>query len=79
MPTFAVPSAIDRYWLPLGGGGHSVRLNVRMFEWFSARLEHRDRSDLYYSAVEALATEEAIRRQEELDPHRTAVASRRPC
>jgi hypothetical protein len=29
-----------------------VRLNVRVFEWFAARLEHRDRCDLYHSALE---------------------------
>ena len=52
MPTSPVSSAIDLYWLPLGAGGHSVRLNGRIFEWFAARLEHRDRCDLYHSALE---------------------------
>jgi hypothetical protein len=45
-------SAIDLYWLALGAGGHSVRLNGRICEWFAARLEHRDRCDLYHSALE---------------------------
>jgi hypothetical protein len=45
-------AAIDLYWLPLGAGGHSVRLNGRIFEWFAARLAHRDRCDLYHSALE---------------------------
>jgi hypothetical protein len=45
-------TAIDLYWLPLGVGGHSVRLNGRIFEWFAARLAHRDRCDLYHSALE---------------------------
>ncbi|MGZ4289347.1 MAG: hypothetical protein ACXVRK_03435 [Gaiellaceae bacterium] len=45
-------SAIDLYWLPLGAGGHFVRFNGRIFEWFAARLEHRDRCDLYHSALE---------------------------
>jgi len=45
-------SGIDLYWLPLGAGGHSVRLNGRIFEWFVARLERRDRCDLYHSALE---------------------------
>ncbi len=45
-------SAIDLYWLPLGAGGHSVRYNGRVFEWFAARLEHRDRRDLYHSALQ---------------------------
>src|SRR4030095_1041492 len=45
-------SAIDLYWLPLGAGGHSVRLNGRIFEWGAAGSEHRDRCDLYHSALE---------------------------
>jgi hypothetical protein len=52
MPTSPVSSAIDLYWLPLGAGGHFVRLNGRIFEWLAARLEHRDRCDLYHSALE---------------------------
>jgi hypothetical protein len=45
-------SAIDLYWLPLGAGGHSVRLNGLVFEAIAARLQHRDRCDLYHSALE---------------------------
>src|SRR5919108_770894 len=45
-------AAIDLYWLPLGAGGHSVRLNGLVFEAIAARLQHRDRSDLYHSALE---------------------------
>jgi hypothetical protein len=52
MATSPLSSAIDLYWLPLGAGGHSVRLNGRIFEWCAARLEHRDRCDLYHSALE---------------------------
>ena len=48
---------IDLYWLPLGAGGHSVRLNGRVFEWVAARLQHRDRCDLYHSALEVYAPE----------------------
>jgi hypothetical protein len=44
-------SSIDLYWLPLGAGGHSVRLNGRIFEAVVARLEKRDRCDLYHSAL----------------------------
>ena len=58
MTTSPVSSAIDLYWLPLGAGGHSVRLNGRVFEWFAARLEHRDRCDLYHSALEVHVPEE---------------------
>jgi len=57
MPTSPVSGAIDLYWLPLGAGGHSVRLNGRIFEWFAARLEHRDRCDLYHSALEVQVPE----------------------
>jgi hypothetical protein len=45
-------SEIDLYWLPLGAGGHSVRLNGLIFEWVAARIQHRDRCDLYHSALE---------------------------
>jgi hypothetical protein len=45
-------SAIDLYWLPLGAGGHSVRLNGLVFEAIAARLEHRGRADLFHSALE---------------------------
>lgn len=47
--------AVDLYWLPLGAGDntHCVRHNGRAFEWASARLEHRDRCDLYHAALEA--------------------------
>jgi hypothetical protein len=50
-------AAIDLYWLPLGAGGHSVRLNGRVFEAVAARLERRDRCDLYHSALEVRAPE----------------------
>ena len=46
-PAFA---AVDLYWLPLGAGGRSVRLNGQVFEAVSARLQHRPPSDLYHSA-----------------------------
>jgi hypothetical protein len=45
-------SGIDLYWLPLGAGGHSVRLNGRLFEAVVSRLEHRAPRDLYHSALE---------------------------
>jgi hypothetical protein len=44
--------AIDLFWLPLGAGGHSVRLNGRAFEAVVAALERRRRLDLYHSALE---------------------------
>jgi hypothetical protein len=51
-------AAVDLYWLPLGAGGHSVRLNGRVFEAVAARIEHRDRCDLYHSALEVRLAEE---------------------
>lgn len=44
--------AVDLYWLPLGAGGHSVRLNGRVYEAVAARLERRSARDLYHSALE---------------------------
>jgi hypothetical protein len=43
--------SVDLYWLPLGAGGHSVRYNGRVFEWFAARLAHRPVCDLYHAAL----------------------------
>ena len=43
---------VDLYWLPLGAGGHSVRLNGRVFEAVAARLERREPCDLYHAALE---------------------------
>ena len=42
---------VDLYWLPLGAGGHSVRLNGRIFEAVAARLEKRQTKNLYHSAL----------------------------
>jgi hypothetical protein len=48
---------VDLYWLPLGAGGHSVRLNGRVFEAIAARCERRPRCDLYHSALEVVVPE----------------------
>jgi len=50
-------ASIDLYWLPLGAGGHSVRLNGRVFEAVAARLERRPTCDLYHSALEVRVPE----------------------
>jgi hypothetical protein len=42
---------VDLYWLPLGAGGHFVRLNGRIFEAVVARIERRPIKDLYHSAL----------------------------
>jgi hypothetical protein len=43
---------VDLYWLPLGAGGHFVRLNGLIFEAVSARLQRRPSYDLYHSALQ---------------------------
>src|SRR5690242_13622111 len=43
---------VDLYWLPLGAGGRFVRSNGRVYEALAARLERRERRDLYHSALE---------------------------
>lgn len=44
-------AAVDLYWLPLGAGGHVVRLNGRVYEWVAARIARRPACDLYHSAL----------------------------
>ena len=46
------PIGIDLFWLPLGAGGHSVRVNGRVYEAIVARLERRPVRALYHSALE---------------------------
>jgi hypothetical protein len=46
-------AAVDLYWLPLGAGGHFVRLNGRLYEAVAARLQRRPACDLYHSALQA--------------------------
>ena len=48
---------VDLYWLPLGAGGRSVRLNGLVFEAVAARLERRPPCDLYHSALEVRVPE----------------------
>ena len=42
---------MDLYWIPLGAGGHSVRVNGRVFEAIEAARQHRQRCDLYHAAL----------------------------
>ena len=44
-------ASVDLYWLPLGAGGHSVRVNGRVFEFVAARVGRRPPCDLYHSAL----------------------------
>jgi hypothetical protein len=50
--TLPVNPGIDLYWLPLGAGGHFVRLNGRVYEAMAARLQRRPACALYHSALE---------------------------
>lgn len=52
-----VAAAVDLYWLPLGAGGHFVRLNGRVYEAVAARLQRRPACDLYHSALQVQAPE----------------------
>ena len=52
-----VAAAVDLYWLPLGAGGHSVRLNGKLFEALASRLERRPACDLYHAGLEVLVDE----------------------
>lgn len=49
--TAASNIGVDLYWLPLGAGGHSVRLNGRVYEAVTARIQRRPAADLYHSAL----------------------------
>ena len=44
--------AVNLYWLPLGAGGHFVRLNGRIYEALAARFERRPACDLDHSALQ---------------------------
>lgn len=50
-------TSIDLYWLPLGAGGHFVRLNGRVYEAIQAWRERRPPLDLYHSALEVRVPE----------------------
>ncbi len=45
-------SGIDLYWLPLGAGGNFVRLNGKVYEAITSRLQRRPAQDLYHSALQ---------------------------
>jgi hypothetical protein len=52
---------VDLYWLPLGAGGHSVRVNGVVYEALVARIQRRRACDLYHSALEVRAPDGAVR------------------
>ncbi len=44
-------AAVELYWIPLGAGGHSVRLNGKVYEAIVAARGHRHRRDLCHAAL----------------------------
>jgi hypothetical protein len=50
-------ATVDLYWLPLGAGGHFVKLNGRIYEALTARLGRRPACDLYHSALQVNVAE----------------------
>ena len=46
-----VAAAVDLYWIPLGSGGHCVRLSGRAFEAIVATRARRAPRDLYHVAL----------------------------
>jgi len=48
---------IDLWWLPLGAGGHFVRMNGRIYEAIQAYGERRKPLDLYHTALEVRVPE----------------------
>ena len=55
--TSTIHAGIDLYWLPLGAGGHFVRLNGRIYERVKALGEGRRTFHLYHSALEVTVPE----------------------
>jgi hypothetical protein len=52
LPNDASSAAVDLYWIPLGAGGHIVRLNGKVYEAIKALADRRPRYALYHTALE---------------------------
>jgi hypothetical protein len=50
-------AAVDLYWLPLGAGGRSIRLNGLAYEALAALVGRRPPCDLYHSALQVEVAE----------------------
>jgi hypothetical protein len=55
VPAMHAGARVDLFWIPLGAGGHVVRLNGKVYEAIKAFAAHRPRSALYHSALEVAA------------------------
>jgi hypothetical protein len=62
-------AAVDLYWLPLGAGGHFVRLNGRAYEALMARVERRPAYALYHSALQVRVPEATFVVEQTPVPH----------
>jgi hypothetical protein len=51
-------AAVDLYWIPLGAGGHVVRLSGRAYDAITSALAHRPPAALYHSALEVFLPDE---------------------
>jgi hypothetical protein len=47
----ASDASVELYWIPLGAGGHSVRLNGKVYEALTAARSRREQCDLYHAAL----------------------------
>lgn len=45
------PARVDLYWIPLGSGGHVVRINGILYEAAVAAAQRRPRRDVYHAAL----------------------------
>ena len=52
-----VVAITELVWLPLGAGGHSVRLNGKIYEAVAAWIKRRPRQRLYHSALSVAVPE----------------------
>ena len=51
-PSDVSSAGVDLYWIPLGAGGHVVRLNGKAYEAIKALVERRPRYALYHTALD---------------------------
>lgn len=45
------PASVDLFWLPLGAGGHVVRWDGLLYEWWAARRENRAPAALFHCGL----------------------------
>jgi hypothetical protein len=65
------PASIELFWIPLGAGGHCVRLNGRVYEALVAARGRRPRRDLYHARSSSSSTATATPSRSRRRPTRT--------